>query len=144
MKTSRAGLDLIKTFEGCRLEAYGDVAGVLTLGFGHTGPDVHAGMEITQEQADILLAQDLEEAEEVVGRLTRSVTLNQNQFDALISFEFNTGALAHSTLLKQILMHNFDGAAKEFVRWDHAGGVEVPGLFRRRSAEQALFRKAVA
>lgn len=132
-------LGLVKKFEGCRLTAYKDSVGVLTIGYGHT-KGVKPGQRITQEQADSLLRADLAETADSVNRYAPETS--QNQFDALVSFAFNLGfgALAGSTLLR---MHNegdYAGAAGQFHRWDHAGGRVLKGLTLRRSAEEQLYR----
>ncbi|WP_043632630.1 lysozyme [Chromobacterium haemolyticum] len=140
MKTSANGIKLIQGFEGLRLKAYQDSVGIWTIGYGHTGPDVTPGMVITQAQADALLARDLNRFESGVTRLVQ-VPLNQNQFDALVCFSFNLGlgALQGSTLLRLLNAGDYAGAAAQFPRWNKAGGKELPGLTRRRAAEQALF-----
>ncbi|AAQ58403.1 lysozyme [Chromobacterium violaceum] len=140
MKTNAAGISLIKQFEGVRLAAYQDMVGVWTIGYGHTGPDVKAGMTITQQQADQLLAADLEKFETGVRKAV-IVPLNANQFSALVSFSYNLGLgnLRSSTLLRLLNKGDYDGAAAQFPRWNRAGGQAVPGLTRRRKAEQALF-----
>ncbi|WP_440216300.1 lysozyme [Chromobacterium piscinae] len=140
MKTNAAGISLIKQFEGVRLAAYQDMVGVWTIGYGHTGPEVKAGMAITQQQADQLLAADLETFEAGVGR-TVTVPLNANQFSALVSFSYNLGLgnLRSSTLLRLLNQGDYAGAAAQFLRWNRAGGQVVAGLTRRRQAEQALF-----
>lgn len=140
MQVSQACIDLVKQFEGCRLDAYADVVGVWTIGFGHTG-GVCEGRSCTQEQADAWLADDLQRASQGVLALVR-VPLTQGQLDAMTSFAFNlgVGALAKSTLLKDVNMGIFDVAANEFPKWSNAGGKVVPGLLRRRLAEQALFK----
>ncbi|OHX12597.1 muraminidase [Chromobacterium sphagni] len=145
MQTNAAGLALIKKFEGLRLIAYQDMVNVWTIGYGHTGSDVKPGQVITQAQADQLLAGDLARFEAGVGRLVK-VSLNANQFAALVSFSYNLGLanLQSSTLLKLLNQRDYAGAAGEFPRWDRAGGQEVPGLQRRRQAEQALFQAPVA
>jgi len=140
MKTSDAGTTLVKSSEGLKLIAYKCPAGIWTNGYGHTGPDVTPGQVITQVQADALLARDLERFEAGVARLVQ-VHLSQNQFDALVSFSFNLGlgALQGSTLLRLLNAGDYAGAAAQFPRWNKAGGKELPGLTRRRAAEQALF-----
>ncbi|ATP27520.1 muraminidase [Chromobacterium violaceum] len=140
MKTNAAGISLIKQFEGVRLAAYQDMVGVWTIGYGHTGPDVKAGLAITQQQADQLLAADLEKFETGVRKAV-IVPLNANQFSALVSFSYNLGLgnLRSSTLLRLLNKGDYDGAAAQFPRWNRAGGQAVPGLTRRRKAEQALF-----
>ncbi|OQS41126.1 lysozyme [Chromobacterium haemolyticum] len=143
MKASNGGIKLIQGFEGLRLKAYQDSVGVWTIGYGHTGPDVTPGQVITQAQADALLARDLERFEAGVARLVK-VPLNQNQFDALVCFSFNLGlgALQGSTLLRLLNAGDYAGAAVQFPRWNKAGGKELPGLTRRRAAEQSLFQAA--
>ncbi|WP_374424977.1 lysozyme [Chromobacterium sp.] len=140
MKTSDAGVTLVKSSEGLKLVAYKCPAGIWTNGYGHTGPDVTPGQVITQAQADALLARDLSRFETGVTRLVK-VPLNQNQFDALVCFSFNLGlgALQGSTLLRLLNAGDYAGAAAQFLRWNKAGGKELPGLTRRRAAEQAMF-----
>ena len=103
MKINETGLALIKSFEGLRLKAYKCPAGVWTVGYGHTGGDVKAGMIITEEEAEELLRQDLERFEEGVENLVE-VELNENQFCALVSLAYNIGLgnFKRSTLLKLI------------------------------------------
>ena len=140
-KIGKAGLDLIKSFEGWRDTAYICPAGVLTIGYGSTGPHVKAGMKITPERGEDLLREDLDRFEKAVTRLV-TVPLRQNQYDALVSFAFNVGisALERSTLLKRVNARLFDQAAAEFAKWNRAGGRPLAGLTRRRAAEAALFR----
>lgn len=140
MKISQSGINMIRKLEGCELHSYTDVAGVLTIGVGHTGRDVKPNMTITQARADELLRQDLNEFEIVVNESVK-VPLNQNQYDSLVSFAFNVGGTAFrtSTLLKKLNAGDYDGASKEFDRWVHAGGQVVRGLQNRRDTEQALF-----
>lgn len=139
MKTSDLGVNVIKEFEGLRLQAYQCSAAVWTIGYGHTA-QVKAGDVITASQAERLLRLDLRQAEQTV--LTQvQVPLNQNQFDALVSFIFNVGAGAfrRSTLLRRLNTHDYAGAASELLRWVHAGGVRLRGLERRREREKGLF-----
>ena len=137
---SDAGLTLTKNFEGLQLAAYADQGGVWTIGYGHTGPGVHAGLTITQEQADAFLESDIAGAVTCVNRLVKGPIV-QCQFDALVDFTFNLGcaSLAASTLLRDVNAGNFAGAGSEFLRWDHVQGVVIPGLLRRRQAEANLF-----
>jgi lysozyme len=138
-KTSQKGIELIKEFEGCRLEAYLDSVRVETVGYGHTGPDVYMGLVITREKAEALLQGDLKKFETGVMSLVK-VKLNQNQFDALVSFSFNLGLnnLRKSTLL--LRLNNGDYAVgNEFEKWNKAGTVPLAGLTRRRKAERELF-----
>ena len=134
------GLDLLKSFEQCRLSAYRDSAGIPTIGWGHTGPEVTMALTCSQEQADRWLVMDVQAAVNACDA-NAPKNLTQNQFDALVVFTFNVGvgAEAHSTLLAKLNAGDVAGAADEFLRWDHAGGVVVPGLTRRRQAERALF-----
>lgn len=140
MEISQKGIDLIKRFEGCRLTSYKCPAGILTVGYGHTGSDVHAGMTITQNEADNLLKMDLIVHVNNVNKLVK-VPLNQNQFDALVSLEYNVGygALAGSTLLRLLNAGDYKGAGGQFGRWVYGGGKILPGLVRRRKAETLLF-----
>lgn len=137
------GLALTEQFEGLRLKAYQDSAGVWTIGYGHTGRDVHAGLTITQQQASDLLLQDVGTAVTTVNRLV-TVPLTQNQFDALVDFVFNVGSgnFAKSSLLRELNAGNTASAAAQFLAWDHTGGVMSPGLLRRRQAEKDLFETA--
>ena len=140
MKTSEAGLDIIRHFEGCRLEAYRCPANILTIGYGHTGPDVKSGMKIDIFQASVLLRQDVQKFESAVSEMV-TVPITQGQFDALVSFCYNLGpgALRKSTMLKMLNDGNYDSAMGQFMRWTHVGGRALPGLEARREAEQALF-----
>lgn len=139
MKTSQTGLDLIKAFEGLQLEAYRCPAGVWTVGYGTT-KNVRRGMRITKRQAEILLSEDVAEFERAVEQAV-TIELQQHEFDALVSFAYNVGAgaLASSTLVRKLNTGDRAGAAREFDRWNKAGGRVLPGLTRRRAAERALF-----
>lgn len=139
MRTSDKGIDLIKAFEGLRLNAYRCPAGVPTIGYGHT-KDVVMGTKITAEDAEELLRGDLEVFEDGVAEAVK-LSLTQGQFDALVSFSFNlgVGALRKSTLLKKLNMGDIEGAADEFLKWNRAGGKVLPGLVKRRKAERELF-----
>ena len=142
MKISDKGKQIIKNFEGLRLQAYKPMPSELywTIGYGHYGPDVKVGMRITQEQANNLLDKDLEKFEEGVTSCVK-VPLNENQFSALVSFAFNVGlgALQTSTLLKKLNAKDYSGASNEFLRWDKCNGKSLAGLTKRRQAERALF-----
>lgn len=140
MEASEILIEKLKEFEGLRLEAYRDVAGVLTIGYGHTGVDVREGDCITEHWAKELLRNDLGAVEAAVRRL--HVARTQGQFDALVSFAFNLGIgrLQRSTLLKVI---RGDGShhqiQHEFKRWVYAGGKKLRGLERRREWEAKRF-----
>lgn len=144
MQTSNRGIELIKELEGCELRAYECVAGVLTIGYGHTGKDVTEGMTITQEKAETLLKDDLKKYEEAVEKYVK-VEVNQNQFDALVSFVYNvgSGSFSKSTLLKKLNAGDYAGAAEQFLVWNKAtvNGVkkELEGLTKRRQKERELF-----
>jgi GH24 family phage-related lysozyme (muramidase) len=133
------GLKLIKTFEGLELNAYQDAVGVWTIGYGHT-KTAKKGMTISEAQAEELLKADLNLFEVAVADAIK-VTLEDNQFSALVSFAFNLGPrnLSRSTLLKLLNSGDIQGAADEFPRWNKAGGQVLLGLTRRRNAERALF-----
>ena len=140
MDYSKQGLALTEGFESCRLIAYQDIKGIWTIGWGHTGPEVVEGLVWTQNQADSQLVMDLQRAERMVNTCV-TVDLSQGQFDAMVDFAFNLGCNAEkgSTLLKLVNQGDFAGAANEFEKWDHASGVVVAGLLRRRVAEEAEF-----
>jgi len=139
MQLSRPGLELIQRHEGLRLKAYLCPAGVPTIGYGSTR-GVKMGDEITRAQATELLMADIERFEDAVRRAVE-VTLNQHEFDALVSFAFNVGAgaLQRSTLLRKLNAGDRQGAADELLRWTRGGGRVLPGLVRRREDERALF-----
>ena len=139
MNISQNGIDLIKQFEGLRLEAYQCSAGVWTIGFGHTN-GVKQGDKITLAQAEDFLRSDLEKFENAINNLV-NVELNQNQFDALVSFVFNIGinAFKKSTMLKFLNNNSFPLAAGQFDRWIYANGNVVAGLINRRKKEKELF-----
>lgn len=132
---------MIEAWEGKGLEAYQDSVGVWTIGFGHTGPDVHPGQTISSEQADALLAADLHKFEMAVLSMVDMAHTTQNQFDALVSFAYNlgSGALAESSLLRYHKQGQYNAAAGEFVKWDHAGGQVLAGLLRRRKGEAVVY-----
>ena len=142
MQTSERGLEFIAEHEGLELHAYPDPGSggdPYTIGYGHTR-GVKPGDTCTKEQALEWLREDVDEAERAIDRLV-TVSLTQDQFDALVSFVFNLGAgnFGSSTLLKRINMGDFAGAADEFPRWNRAAGRVMAGLTKRRHAEAALF-----
>ena len=135
MKTSANGLKFIEEQEGCKLQVYLDSIGKPTIGVGHLilpGEDFSGG--VTQEQAYSLLTTDVSKVDEVLTRLSPNLT--QNQHDALSSFGFNLGVGA----LRQLLSHGIDQIPVQILRWDKAGGKEVPALLARRQRELALFQ----
>ena len=142
-RIGQAGLALIKQHEGCRLAAYRCAAGVWTIGYGHTA-GVHSGMTITQAQADAYLQQDIAKFEGYVNNpayVPITEQLNQNQFDALVSFAFNLGA---GNLRKLCKGRTAAQIARAMPSYNKAAGKVLAGLTRRRKAEQALFNKAVS
>lgn len=143
MKTSNKGIDLIKNHELLRLRAYIDPVGVWTIGYGHTG-GVKSGDVITEEQAEALLRADLAIAERAVS--DTGLRINQNQFDALVSFVFNVGSgnFARSTLLRKGRVNTLDPSiANEFRKWvkGRVNGqlITLPGLVKRREDELKLY-----
>ncbi|MBR0263237.1 MAG: lysozyme [Prevotella sp.] len=140
MEASGILIEKLKEFEGLRLEAYRDVAGVLTIGYGHTGSDVKEGDCITTYYAEQLLRNDLGATEAAIRQL--HVARTQGQFDALVSFAFNLGIgrLNRSTLLKVIREGGSRSQIRrEFKRWVYAGGQKLRGLERRREWESMRF-----
>ena len=155
LRIGAAGIALIKKFEGCArlrkdgmIEAYPDPgtgAAPWTIGWGATGRDgfgggmIGPGTRWTQAQCDARLTQDLERfAAEVAAAIGAAPTI-QNQFDALVSFHYNTGAIARATLTRRHIAGDHAGAAREFARWNRAGGRVMKGLVRRRAAEAELY-----
>jgi GH24 family phage-related lysozyme (muramidase) len=145
MKTGERGLKLIKEFEGCKLTAYKCPAGVWTIGIGSTrysdGSAVKQGQTLVNEEAALLLlSKTLTSYEHAVNAI--KINLTQNEFDALVSLTYNIGAgnLASSTLVKMLKAGDSKAEiAKQFLRWDKAGGKPLAGLTRRRNAEAELF-----
>jgi len=138
------GIELIKHFEGLFLNAYKDPVGIVTIGYGHTGlkhldGTVYLGRSITPKEAEDLLRHDIREFSSRVESFVK-VPLTDDQFAALVSFDFNTGGLGKSTLLKKLNAGNYDEAADELLKWDKAGGKTLAGLTRRRKSERNLFK----
>ena len=142
MKTSQAGVNLIKSFEGVQYTAYVCPAGILTIGYGHTGPDVFPGQHYSDQQAEVVLRKDLQKFEDAVSRHVK-VPLNQHQFDALVSFVYNIGegAFSESTFLRRLNACEDPCivAKEELPKWNKGGGKILAGLSRRRSSEIELF-----
>ena len=143
MHVSGTGINLIKRFEGCKLDAYQDAVSVWTCGWGSTGPDIHHGTKFTQEQADKRLLSHLELVE---GCISRNVTvpLTQNQYDALACWIYNLGCgnFMNSTLLKKLNAGDYDAVSAQIKRWNRAGTNVLPGLVKRREAEAMLFAQS--
>ncbi len=146
MKTSEQGRSLIEAFEGLALKSYRDSVGVLTIGYGHTsaagGPRVVAGQRITSEEADRLLADDLSRVEKNITQCIK-VPLAQYEFDALVSFDFNTGSLKRGSIDDKINARNKQAAMDTLLQYNHAGGRVLAGLTRRRNAEKLMFEGKV-
>ena len=142
---SKSGADLTKSFESCRLTAYRDVKGILTIGWGHTGPEVVEGLVWTQEFADTMLIADVASAVYCVNTSVK-VPLDQPIFDALVDFTFNCGrhAFTSSTMLRLLNAGDYLGAAAQLDTWDHASGQVVTGLLRRRQAETDEFKTGLS
>lgn len=154
MKTDVIGRDVIEAFEGCMLAVkgrpglyttYRDSVGVLTIGYGHTNlgnvpPRIVPGVIWTKEQCDSALGDDLAKSEDDVERILPNVVLTQAQLNALVSFEFNTGHLAASSIPAKLKAKDLDGAIKTLLLYNHAGGKVLTGLTRRRDCEAELMR----
>lgn len=130
--------ELEKEFEGCQLTAYQDIAGVWTIGYGHTGKDVYSGLVWIQQQADEALDHDIQAAQTLL--LMYSPAVMGNALYALTDFVFNLGIGNYrtSTLCKCVNSQDWTGAKAQLLTWDHSNGKVVPGLLRRRQAEAAL------
>ena len=141
VRINKAGLDLIKKFEGLRLKSYKCPGGKWTIGYGHTGQSIKSGQTITEHQADAILDVDVDKFERGVLAALDGHPVTENQFSALVSFAFNLGtaALARSSLLKKLKAGDIAGAAAEFMKWQYAAGKVLPGLLKRRAEERALF-----
>lgn len=143
-RTNQAAIALIKHFEGFSAAPYEDAAGVWTVGYGHTRGVTPNTPPIGEARAELLLEQDVAEAEGAVQRAVLAV-LNDNQFSALVSLCFNIGpgAFRRSTLAMRLNAGDYAGAANEFPRWRYAGGKVLEGLVKRREAEKALFLRPI-
>lgn len=146
MKPSQKCVDLIKRFEGCKLNAYLDPIGIPTIGYGSImwpdGKRVKLGQKITLQQAEDMLKWEIDIKAKPVNALLAKVAVNQNQFDALISFAYNLGigALTRSTLLKKVIKNPCDASIRdEFNKWVNAGSKKLAGLVRRRKDEADLY-----
>ena len=142
MKINEEGINLIKYYEKCKLEAYKALPTekYYTIGWGHYGEDVLPGMKLTQEQADELFRKDLEKFEKYVTSNTKGLNLNVNQFSALVSFCYNCGA---GNLKKLVEARNIQQIAEAMLDFNHASGKVHSGLTKRRKKERELFLKPV-
>jgi len=136
---SEKGLQLLKHYEGCELNAYRCSADVLTIGYGHT-KGVTEDMVITQEEADQMLQDEMPEYESYINDMV-TVDLNQDQFDAMVCWVYNLGSgnLASSTLLKVLNEGDYEAVPEQMKRWNKAGGKVLNGLIKRRDSEAKLF-----
>ncbi len=130
--------DLCKEFEGCRLTAYQDIAGVWTCGWGHTGKDVYEGLVWTQEQADEALQHDLTQAYALLSIYSPGLTGGLREAMTDFIYNLGIGSYRSSTLRQYVDKGNTAAVKIELLKWCHSGGVEIPGLLRRRQAEAAL------
>ena len=147
---SARGLALIKQFEGCArrrpdgmIEAYPDPGtggAPWTIGWGATGDGIGPGTVWTQKECDARLERDVTRHAAEVEAAIGNVPTTQGQFDALVAFHFNTGAIRRATLTRKHRAGDYSGAEREFGRWNRAGGRVLRGLVRRRAAEAALYR----
>ncbi len=136
MTTSKAGIALIKRYEGCRLQAYKPISAerYYTIGYGHYGPDVAPNMVISQAEAEAILVNDLKKYEQAVN--STGLTLNQSQFDALVSFAYNCGV---GNLKKLVANRTPEQIADAMLMYNKGSGKVLPGLTKRRQEERALF-----
>lgn len=135
---STNGLNLIKSFEGCKLTAYKclPTEKYYTIGYGHYGSDVTAGMKITKEQAEELLLQDCKKAIKNVNSFMSKYNFNQNQFDALVSFAFNVGSINQLTASGT---RTLEQISSKITAYNKSGGRVIAGLVKRRAKEKELF-----
>lgn len=153
-QTGPAGLALIRKWEGCarrrsdgRFEAYPDPGtggDPWTIGWGATGPEIRPGLIWTQVQCDARLDSDIGRFAREVAAAIGAAPTSQTQFDALVSFHYNTGAIAKATLTRLHRAGDHAGAAREFGKWIHAGGRVLRGLVQRRAEEAELYGRAAA
>ena len=143
MKINKAGIELIKKYEGCRLTAYKCPAGVLTIGYGHTA-GVKAGDKITQAQADKYLQSDIILYENIVNECNKKYkyNFNRNQFSALVSFAFNCGA-GNLSMLLQNGTRSKQAISEKMLLYCNANGKPLKGLQDRRQAEHDLYNTEV-
>jgi GH24 family phage-related lysozyme (muramidase) len=148
-KIGEAGRSLIRAFESCHkarpegtFEAYPDPGSgraPWSIGWGSTGPDIHAGLIWTQAQCDARLARQLDDFGADVAAAIHDAPTSANQFDAMVAFQYNTGAIARARLTRLHIRGDYAGAKAAFADWARASGVILPGLVRRRAAEAALY-----
>lgn len=143
---SDAAIESLKLSEGLRLTAYPDPGSrdgnPWTIGYGSTGPDIRKGMTWTKEQAHARFVADIRRFEDQVEKVLQGAATTQAQFDALVHFAYNIGvhALSKSTLLRLHKAGHYDGAVREFARWNKNDGKVMAGLTKRRAEEAAMYR----
>lgn len=145
LHVSPAGRAYIESKEGLRLKAYQDIIGVWTIGYGYTGPAVHAGLVWTKEQADLALSHRLmNEFEPAVNRACADSPTTQGQFDAMCSLAYNIGAtrFIDSSVARFHRLREYDRAADAFELWDRAGGRVIAALHNRRVEEGQMYLDA--
>jgi len=149
VQISQEGLDLVRTSERCVLHVYNDIAGNASIGWGHLlhrGPilSIEAGHTITQQQADLFLAQDLRWAETEVNLRVKQ-PLNQNQFDALVDFVYNlgSGTFENSHLLDSLNRGDYASVPINLKQYVHSGGKVIPALVIRRNREAEMFERPI-
>lgn len=146
LRASKAGLDLIHSFEQCKLTAYPDPGSSdgnpWTIGWGSTGPDIKRGTVWTQQQADERFKADIAGREDKLNATLVGVPTTQAQFDAMLSLGYNIGmgALVGSTVMRRHKAKDYKGAATAFGMWNKNDGKVMRGLVRRRTAEADMYR----
>lgn len=143
-KVSQKGIDLMHRWEGCELDAYpdpgSDDGNPWTVGYGATGPGIERGVRWTQAECDERFERDLEKYARQVSKVLGNAPTTQDQFDALVAWHYNTGAIATATLTKKHKAGDYEGAAREFRRWNRNDGRVMRGLTNRRADEEKLYR----
>src|SRR6185369_5373997 len=141
MRLTQDGIDLIKARESCRLKAYKCPAGIWTIAYGHTGPEVHEGWEITQDEADALLRADLITFDAGVTRICSTGTDCQHSAMVSLAYNIGLGSFAKSSVARLHNAERYAEAAQAFALWNKAGSKVLAGLVARRAAESALYLK---
>jgi lysozyme len=147
---SPAGIALIQRYEGCaraladgRFAAYPDPGSKdgrpWTIGWGSTGPDIGPGTVWTRAECDARFVRELQRYADEVAEAIEGAPTGQHQFDALVSFHYNTGAIGRATLTRRHMAGDWDAAEREFSKWVYNDGRKMTGLVRRRAAEAALY-----
>jgi len=140
LSINEAGKNIIKFYESLRLKTYLDTGKVLTIGYGHTGPDVKLGLTISKEKANELFDSDIDKFQDGVNKLL-SYSTNENQFSAMVSLAYNIGLgnFKKSSVLRFHNQGQFEKAANSFLLWNKDNGVVLAGLVKRRKSESLLY-----